>query len=113
HNFPVNFPMGHDRSLTFTANIMNRKAEDFYLTHGAVKTAPAFEKTAPDEAVVMTCKHCIKYTLGHCSKTKKYPQESWKEPLYLRHGHFLFRLEFDCKRCEMKVIKTQKERADY
>lgn len=113
HNSPVNFPMGHDRSLAFTANIMNRKAEDFYLTHGAVKTAPAFEKAAPDEAVVMTCKHCIKYTLGHCSKTQKYPQESWKEPLYLQHGPFIFRLEFDCNRCEMKVIKTQKERADY
>lgn len=112
HNAAASFPMPADRTLTFTSNIMNQKAGDFYHKHGAIRTAPAFEKLPPDEAVVMTCKHCIKFTLGLCTR-KNGQQNRWKEPLFLQHGPFTFRLEFDCKQCEMKVIKEQKERADY
>lgn len=109
-NKDVIFPMNSQKELTYTANIMNKKADDFYHRHGAIKTAPAFEISQPAGAVVMTCKHCIKYALGHCSKHPEKTENPWKEPLYLQHGQFVFRLAFDCAKCEMSVIETKKGR---
>jgi len=48
---------------------------------------------------LMQCKYCIKYELGWCGK------ESSKEPLWLVNQGKRFRLEFDCGRCEMKVLR--------
>ena len=47
---------------------------------------------------LMLCKYCIKHELGYCGKQM--------EPLYLRNQNQRFRLEFDCKRCEMSVMIT-------
>lgn len=109
-NKDVIFPMNAQKELTYTANIMNKKADDFYHQHGAMKTAPAFEITQPTGAIVMTCKHCIKYALGHCTKNPQKTEKPWKEPLYLQHGQFVFQLAFDCAKCEMNVIETKKGR---
>ena len=49
---------------------------------------------------LMTCRYCILHELGRCRKqgTKKI------EPKYLRTSTgTLLRLEFDCKRCEMRI----------
>lgn len=93
--------------LTYMDNVMNRKAREFYLTHGAESVEPAFEaqtpKTKDGMAVVMECRHCLRYALGFCPA--KHRQKSpWKEPLALRmpDGRS-FPLSFDCKRCVMQV----------
>ena len=54
----------------------------------------------PDEkGLLMTCRYCIRYELGMCSRTSAVP-----EPLFLRLADGRrFRLQFDCKQCQMKV----------
>ena len=50
---------------------------------------------------LMTCRFCLRHAWGQCNKTKT---TQWKDPLYLVLGDGRrFRLEFDCKKCEMKV----------
>jgi len=52
----------------------------------------------------MQCRHCIRYSLGYCVKRGgKNPK--WHEPLYLElSDKRRFRLEFDCKNCQMNVL---------
>ena len=91
-------------SADYRANIMNRLAEAFYQQHGASETAPAYEVAPVANADLMTCKHCIRFTLGYCTrngKTLPYP-----EPFFLTNSIHRFQLEFDCKNCEMKVKKA-------
>ncbi len=93
----------HPQNLDFTGNVANRLAEHFYHTHGTEHVAQAFEVAEPDgPAVIMTCKHCIRHALNQC---KKQP-DSIPDPLFLRlpDGQ-TFALRFDCKRCEMQVLK--------
>ena len=51
---------------------------------------------------LMTCKYCILHELGHCRKINPMPNE----PRYLRlQNGTILSLEFDCKRCEMRIKK--------
>lgn len=87
---------------TYTANISNHLAEEFYHCLGCPTVAPAFELQAPHgSAVLMTCKHCIRHALGICLKKKRDTQG--KLALRLPDGR-TFPLRFDCKRCEMQVL---------
>ena len=58
--------------------------------------------TNPDEipAALMTCHHCIRYANGMCSKET----EQKAIPLFIRNGANIFRLEFDCRNCLMRVL---------
>ena len=89
-------------------NIANRSAEHFYKTHGMKHIESAFELEQPKgEALIMQCRHCIRYSLGYCVKRGgKKPQ--WKEPLFLELGDGRrFRLEFNCAECQMNVYSTK------
>ena len=79
-------------------NIANHMSQQFY----DVPTTSAFELKG-GEGPVMQCRHCLRYALGYCVKHGgRRPQ--WREPLKLRLGDGrLFRLEFDCKQCQMNV----------
>jgi len=59
---------------------------------------------------LMLCRFCLRHAWGQCHKANeklKIKNEQWKEPLYLVLGDGRrFRLEFDCKRCEMKVLRS-------
>lgn len=93
------------QELSYTANVANHMARDFYLSQGVREVAPAFERHVPDgPAVLMTCRHCIRHDLGICLKDSGSPSR----PLSLRlpDGR-TFPLRFDCKRCEMQVLKPQ------
>lgn len=91
------------QELTYLGNVMNGMAREFYHDHGVKRIAPAFEKEAPSGAVLMFCKHCIRYAMGWCPVRHKV-KPPFREPFYLISGDGKrFRLEFDCKRCEMKV----------
>ena len=61
-------------------------------------------------APLMTCRFCLRHAWGQCKKEPpmangKWSNDKWTEPLYLVLGDGRrFRLEFDCKKCEMKVL---------
>ena len=89
-------------SLDYKGNVANALARDFYKQHGVRDIAPAFELEAPKEVPVMFCKHCIKYSMGWCSKSGA--KHSYKEPFYIVSGDGRrFRLHFNCKDCVMEV----------
>lgn len=85
-------------------NISNDMARDFYRRQGLVHIEPAFELQHRDKALLMQCRHCLRYALGYCVKHGgRHPQ--WREPLSLRLGDGRrFQLEFDCKHCQMNVL---------
>ena len=91
------------RELDYTANVANRLARDYYASHGISRTAPAYELRPPREAVLMTCRHCLRAELGHCPQRHDAPAP-WREPLALRlpDGR-RFPLSFDCRHCQMLV----------
>ena len=95
------------KRLTYMGNVMNREAESFYRTHGVSEVQPAFEAYKPEgEQVVMTCRHCLRYSMGWCPVHHRGKRSPYKEPYYLVSGDGRrFRLEFDCKNCQMKVWK--------
>ena len=79
-------------------NISNRLSQQFY--GSSEKTA--YELKGGD-GPIMQCRHCIRYSLGYCVKHGgQHP--TWHEPLSLVLGDGRrFRLEFDCKHCQMNV----------
>lgn len=96
HVFPA-------QELTYLGNVMNRSAWSFYQDHGVKRIAPAFEKEAPEHAVLMFCKHCIRYSMGWCPVHHK-TRSPYREPYSLVSADGRrFRLQFDCKVCQMKV----------
>lgn len=84
-------------------NISNRMSEQFYADNGIAGFQEAFELKQPEEALLMQCKHCIRYSLGHCVKHGG-SKPDWKEPLFLRLADGRrFRLRFNCSVCQMNV----------
>ena len=95
-------------------NISNHAAASFY----GVKEPTAFELNTPSlwrgkgeaplwrgkgEALLMQCRHCLQYAMGYCVKHGG-KRPTYKQPLSLRLGDGRrFRLEFDCKHCQMNV----------
>jgi putative protease len=86
-------------------NISNHAAAAFY----GVKEPTAFELNTPSfrrgqgEAPIMQCRHCLQYAMGYCVKHGG-QRPTYKLPLSLRLGDGRrFRLEFDCKHCQMNV----------
>ena len=92
--------------LTYLGNVMNAEAESFYLDHGVKSVQPAFEKVPVEGATVMFCKYCIRYNMGYCP-VHQGGKSPYTEPYYLTYKDKKFRLSFDCKKCEMKVINEQ------
>ena len=91
--------------IDYRDNVANRLAEEFYRDHGAEVKEKAAEITGAlkKDKVVMTTRHCILRELGMCKKDKGQP-EKFKSPLYLNYDGGKFRLDFDCRNCEMKVL---------
>ena len=89
--------------LTYLGNVMNAQARTFYQDHGVTGIDDAFEKTQPDSATVMFCRHCIKNALGICTRNSKRDLRL-QEPLWLvsQDGR-RFGLKFDCSRCQMEI----------
>lgn len=90
-------------TLSYLGNVMNPQAASFYLDHGVQSMAPAFEQEAVEDAVLMFCKHCLRYSMGWCPIHQR-ERSPYKEPYYLvSTDGKRFRLSFDCKNCQMKV----------
>lgn len=91
------------KELTYLGNVMNKEAAAFYQKHGVERIAPAFEVEHPEGAALMFCKHCLRYSMGWCPVHHKV-KSPYREPYYLVSGDGKkFRLQFDCKNCQMKV----------
>ena len=83
-------------------NIANRVAADFYHTD-----SPTAYELKGGDGPLMQCRHCLRYALGYCVKHGG-RRPDFKEPLSLRLGDGrLFRLEFDCKNCQMNVYASR------
>ena len=96
HAFP-------QKTLTYLGNVMNARAASFYAGHGVASIAPAFEQTPVEKAVLMFCKHCLRYSMGWCPVHQR-ERSPYREPYYLvSTDGKRFRLEFDCRNCQMKV----------
>ena len=89
-------------SYPYLYNISNRLSQTFY----GANQQTAYELKG-GAGPIMQCRHCIRYSLGYCVKRGgKRPQ--WHEPLSLRLGDGRsFRLEFDCKNCQMNVFGSE------
>lgn len=99
------------RKFTYLYNIANTLSKSFYQREGLSNVADAYEVSQgadkgaerQDSVLVMQCRHCLRYSLGHCVK-RGGEQPTWKEPLYLRLGDGRrFRLEFKCDECQMNI----------
>lgn len=90
-------------TLTYLGNVMNARAASFYAGHGVASIAPAFEQAPVEKAVLMFCKHCLRYSMGWCPVHQR-ERSPYREPYYLvSTDGKRFRLEFDCRNCQMKV----------
>ena len=95
------------QTLSYLGNVMNTRAASFYQDHGVKEVEPAYEKQPVEAAVLMFCKHCLRYSMGWCPIHQR-ERSPYKEPYYLvgTDGK-KFRLSFDCKNCQMKVSAAQ------
>ncbi len=83
---------------SYLYNIANHLSADFY----GMKEKTAFELQGGG-GPLMQCRHCLQYAMGYCVKHGG-QKPTYKFPLYLRLGDGRrFRLEFDCKHCQMNV----------
>ncbi|MFZ4479144.1 MAG: peptidase U32 family protein [Rhodoferax sp.] len=107
---PIDPPAAYPHSsLSYLANVYNRKAYAFYARHGVKVIAPAMEAMHESgEVSLMITKHCVRYSLSLCPKQAKGitgVQGSVKaENLQLVNGNERLTLRFDCKACEMHVV---------
>ncbi len=60
---------------------------------------------APKVNVLMECKYCLLFEMGHCRKTNPFPKAKEPRFLRLRTGKML-RLTFDCPHCRMLVTEA-------
>ncbi len=102
--YPANEP------TDYRLNIYNQRAQDFYRQCGIHTPTPAFEVTHEPDAALMTCRYCLLHELGMCRKTQHATfnvQHSTfnipSEPAFIRTSGKTFRLQFDCKACEMRI----------
>ena len=96
------------QTLTYLGNVMNARAASFYKDHGVQAIAPAYEKQPVEEAILMFCKHCLRYSMGWCPIHHR-ERAPYREPYYLigTDGK-QFRLSFDCKNCQMTIGKEER-----
>ena len=88
----------------YLRNITNEAHKSVYEDFGATDIEYGLDKTEDYAGkAVMTCKYCLRYELGWCHRRidgSKAPND----PLFLVSGKRRFRLEFDCGKCEMRVM---------
>ena len=90
-------------------NVANVTAREVYARQGVDGVGEAFELSGtPDgkPVLLMRCRHCLRRTLGCCTRDGHQPPQ-WHEPLFLvLPDKRRFRLQFNCRDCEMLVFST-------
>ncbi|RXQ95651.1 U32 family peptidase [Ancylomarina salipaludis] len=104
----ISHPKFYADKITYMGNVSNCKAEDFYRKCGVENIEKAFELQKNfDGKTIMITKHCLRYEFGKCPKTIKSIEDK-PGPLYLVDNNRKYSLEFNCQRCEMKVVLMPK-----
>ena len=82
-------------------NVVNRLSEQFYRDHGVTKIERGLDARSDlhGERVLLSS-YCLRRELVECLREGS----KLREPLYIEHGAFRYRLEFDCARCQMNLI---------
>ncbi len=92
-------------TVTADENVTNSLAAQFYREHGVERIVEPLE-LAPTTvgACVLRTAYCLRRELGECLQERP----RLKSDLYLETGGHRYRLDFDCKRCEMSMIDCTK-----
>ena len=116
-----------ETTLDYRANIINSRSEQFYRHHGVKQIEYGLEKTLnyfnpPDSPVpgkaLMTTRYCLRYELGICLMGKNKPSSQRTPVVDTRDGnhHLLlhnngkwFRLDFDCRNCQMLLSPLSRQ----
>lgn len=100
-------PQDEHAAGSWLLNVSNHLARHLYEDEGMTAVDDAFELRQPDELLLMQCRYCLRYALGHCVK-RGGSRPSWHEPLFLclPDGR-RFRLQFDCVKCGMNVYAVK------
>ena len=85
-----------EKEVDYRANIHNEKSKKFYELSNSVVKSMSYEKTKPSGVELMRTKHCLKYAFNMCKSPEKLFLIDEKGRKY--------KLNFDCKNCEMSVI---------
>lgn len=93
--FPIN-------EVNYKGNISNRISRQMLESTGTHVLEPAFEVKYPKSKVeLMTSRYCIKYELNMCpNKQNAKPTKQ----LYLEDNNHSYKLNFDCKNCQMELL---------
>lgn len=97
-------------------NVANKLARQFYRDHGVKSFESAYEIDMPadtEDTVVMTTRYCLRRELGCCLKDKTVHPEKrrkYQGPLTITTGPHTFSLDFDCRNCEMNVIRKRAQK---
>ncbi len=104
----ISHPKYYSDKISYMGNVSNCKAEDFYKKCGVNDIEKAFELQKNfDGKTLMVTKHCLRYEFGKCPKLVKSIGEK-PGPLYLVDNNRKYSLEFNCQRCEMKIVLMPK-----
>lgn len=88
----------------YRENIINNMSARFYERHGAKVLEHGLEKTKEyKDKALMTTKYCIRYEMGQCLKRHNVTKE-YQSNLYLENNRNIYRLQFNCKECEMQIF---------
>ena len=90
--------------LTPQDNVTNHLAREFYSDHGVVAIAEGLDcRTSTAGEQVIISDYCIRREIGECLLEKP----RLRGDLYLVRGTKKYRLCFDCKACQMRIIDEQ------
>lgn len=98
----------NEPACSFQHNISNRLSRQFYEESGAKVEEMAMEVTGAkaDHMPLMTCRYCLRHEMGWCQRNRKNKCE-FHEPFFLLDPYGRrFLLDFDCKKCEMRVLNA-------
>ena len=90
-------------TTTYHDNVANSLAAEVYTDAGAEVKQKAVEVERPQGPItVMTTRYCLRRELGACLRTDS--ASKLPSPLFISAPGLRYRLDFDCRACEMKVI---------
>lgn len=94
------------QDVSYKRNVTNELHKSVYQDFGATSVEYGLDKT--DDFIrkeLMSCKYCIRFELGLCSKDNACHDIDF--PLFLVDNHHKYLLDFDCKICEMHILAIQ------
>ncbi len=103
----ISYPEYPQQQLTYRGNVTNKNSELFYKKCGVTKIEQGFElQKSYAGKLLMVTRHCLRHDFGICLKHHKAGKGD-KRKLFLEDNNSRYALEFDCKRCEMKILATE------